>query len=123
MATLQRITILFPLACAALLLATAFRAGPAARAQGATPAASPTAVPLLQRLVDAINAADSAAVAALYAEDGIHEDIPAGAVARGREEISAFVDGVLSQVREVRFEAVSGRRAGDATRPRPQATD
>lgn len=83
-------------------------------AQEATPAASPAALPpLLRQLVDAANAGDGAAVAALYAEDGTHEDVPAGAVARGREEISAFVDGVLSQVRDVRFEAVSGRQAGD----------
>ena len=38
--------------------------------------------PLLRRMVDAVNAADSAALAALYTEDGIHEDIPAGVKAR-----------------------------------------
>ena len=73
----------------------------------------PTLSPPLQQMVDAINATDSAAIAALYAEDGSHEDVPAGATARGREEIAAFVDGALGQFREVRFAPVSGRRAED----------
>ncbi|MBA2597969.1 MAG: nuclear transport factor 2 family protein [Chloroflexia bacterium] len=114
MATLQRITVLFPLAFVALLLATAFRAGTAARAQDATPGAAPDAIPpLLQEMVDAINATDSAALATLYTEDGAHEDVPAGVTARGREEIAAFVDATSGQFRDVRFAPVSARQAGD----------
>jgi steroid delta-isomerase-like uncharacterized protein len=83
-------------------------------AQNATPAASPTALPpLLQQMVEAINATDSAALAALYTDDGAHEDVPAGVEARGREEIAAFVDAALGQFRDVRFTPVSARQAGD----------
>ena len=57
-------------------------------------------------MVDGANAGDGAAVAALYTEDGIHEDVPAGVMARGREEIAAFVDEVTSQFRDVRLEPV-----------------
>ena len=73
----------------------------------------PVLFPPLQHMVDAINATDSRAIAALYAEDGVHEDVPAGTTARGREEIAAFVDGTLGQFRDVRFEPVSGRQEGD----------
>ena len=108
-----RVSILFSLAFV-LSLAAELLAGPAARAQDATPAISPAALPpLLQHLVDAINATDSAALAALYTEDGIHEDVPAGVTARGREEIATFVDAALGQFRDVRFDPVSSRQAGD----------
>jgi steroid delta-isomerase-like uncharacterized protein len=110
---MRRTPVLVPLACAALLLA-AFLDGPAAHAQEGTPVASPAALPPpLQQLVDAANAGDGAGVAALYAEDGTHEDVPAGTVAQGREEIAAYVDGLLSQFRDARLEPVSGRQAGD----------
>jgi steroid delta-isomerase-like uncharacterized protein len=110
-----RVPIPVRLALVVLPLAAELIASPVARAQeDATPPASPTAVPpVLQHMVDAINATDSAALAALYTEDGIHEDIPAGVTARGREEIAAFVDTSLGQFRDVRFEPVSGRQAGD----------
>jgi limonene-1,2-epoxide hydrolase len=83
------------------------------RAQDATPAGSLTLSPLLQQMVDGINALDGAAVAALYTEDGAHEDVPAGTMARGREELAAFVDETLGQFGAVRFEPVSGGQAGD----------
>ncbi|MGH2530835.1 MAG: nuclear transport factor 2 family protein [Thermomicrobiales bacterium] len=83
-------------------------------AQDATPDVSPAALPpLLQQLVDAANANDGAAIAALYAEDGTHEDVPAGVVARGREEIAAYVDGVGEQVSDISLEPVFGRLADD----------
>jgi steroid delta-isomerase-like uncharacterized protein len=63
-----------------------------ARAQEATPAASPVAVPeFLQRVVESLKAGDGAALAALYTEDGIYEDIQSGTVLHGREEIAAFI--------------------------------
>ncbi len=86
-----------------LPLVAGLLASPAARAQeDATPSASPAAVPPeLQHMVDAINATDSAALAALYTEDGIHEDIPAGVTARGREEIAAFIEGEAARQKDV----------------------
>jgi steroid delta-isomerase-like uncharacterized protein len=91
-------------------LFTAARAG----AQDATPAASPAGLPpLLQQMVESINATDSAALAALYVEDGTHEDVPAGVTAQGREEIAAFVDEALGQFRDVRFTPLTARQGGD----------
>ena len=104
-----------------LTLAVLLLTGAGVMAQEATPAASPVALPpLLQRLVDAINAGDSAAAAALYTEDGVHVDIPAGLMVegrgvqmQGREEIAAYFDEALGRVSDARFEPVSGRQAGD----------
>ena len=104
-----------------LALAVPLLTGDGVMAQEAGPAASPIALPpLLQQLVDAINAGDSAAVAALYAEDGAHVDIPAGLMVEGRgvmvqgwEEIAAFFAADLGRYRDVRFEPVSGRQVGD----------
>jgi steroid delta-isomerase-like uncharacterized protein len=84
------------------------------RAQETTPAASPVALPpLLQQAAETFNGGDAAAVAALYAEDGIHEDIPAGVQAQGREEITAYVAEVFGQLDDVRFEPVFGWKDGD----------
>ena len=83
-------------------------------AQNSTPAASPAALPpLLQQMVEAINATDSAALAAVYTEDGTHEDVPAGVEVRGREEIAAYVDTALGQFQDVRFTPLSARQSGD----------
>lgn len=111
---MRRISTLMQLNIVALLLAAAVRPGPAVDAQDATPDDSPVVLPPpLRQMVEAINAVDAAAIAALYAEDGTHEDVPAGVVARGREEVAAFVGETLSQFRDVRFEPMFGRVAGD----------
>jgi steroid delta-isomerase-like uncharacterized protein len=84
--------LIFGTLCAALLcgLGGAGDALPVT-AQEATPDASTVHLsPLLQQWVDAFNAKDSEAIAALYTEDGIVEDVPTGRIARGREEIAAF---------------------------------
>ena len=109
---MRRILLLMDLNVVAFLLAVA-RPGPVAYGQDATPD-DPTLVlpPPLQDMVEAINAVDSAAIAALYAEDGTHEDVPAGVVARGREEVAAFVGETLGQFRDVRFEPLFGHAAG-----------
>jgi hypothetical protein len=79
------------------------------RAQETTPAASPVSLPpLLQQASETFNGGDAAAVAALYLEDGIHEDIPAGVQAQGREAITAYVDGVFGQLNDFHFEPVFG---------------
>jgi ketosteroid isomerase-like protein len=104
-----------------LALAVQHLGGAGVMAQQATPAASPVALPpLLQQLVDAINAGDSAAFAALYTEDGVYVDVPAGLMVedrgvamQGREEIADFIDLELSRFHDARLEPVSGRQAGD----------
>jgi steroid delta-isomerase-like uncharacterized protein len=82
-------------------------------AQEASPAASVALPPLLQHASETFNSGDAAAVAALYTEDGIHEDVPAGVRTQGREEITAYVAEVFSQLDDFRFEPVFGRLAGD----------
>jgi steroid delta-isomerase-like uncharacterized protein len=96
---------------AGLAIGVSLLTTPPVGAQNATPAAA--LPPLLQQMVDAINATDSAALAALYTEDGAHEDVPAGIAARGREEIATFVDTALGQFQDVRFAPLSARQAGD----------
>jgi steroid delta-isomerase-like uncharacterized protein len=78
--------------------------------------ASPAAVdlpPLLQQAVASFNSGDAAAVAALYSEKGIHEDIPAGVRVQGRAEISAYVDYLFGQLDDHRFEPIFGWKDGD----------
>ena len=78
--------------------------GGAARAQEATPAAGSVALsPLLQQWVDGVNAGDGAAVAALYRDDGVHEDVPSGMVAQGRAQIAQLASGAASQFQDLHW--------------------
>ena len=52
-------------------------------------------------------------MAALYAEDGVHEDVPAGVRAEGWEAIEAYVAEVFGQLDDFRFEPVFGWKDGD----------
>jgi uncharacterized protein (TIGR02246 family) len=80
------------------------------RAQEATPAAVP---PVLVAWTEAWDALDPEAVAALYTEDGIMEDVPSGSVAQGRDEIAAALGAIMAGIAESRNEPVAGFRAGD----------
>jgi ketosteroid isomerase-like protein len=112
MTTRRRLPTLFPFLVAALPLIQLLPAV-TVRAQDATPGAASAMPPLLQRMVDAIHGKDSAALAALYTTDGVHEDVPAGVTARGQEEIAAYVAAALSQFGDVRFTPLSARQAAD----------
>jgi uncharacterized protein (TIGR02246 family) len=79
-------------------------------AQEATPAAIP---PVLVAWSEPWDALDAEAIAALYTEDGVMEDVPAGIEARGRDEIAAAFGGVMAGIAESRNEPISGFRAGD----------
>ncbi len=80
-----------------------------ALARDATPVASPVALsPLLQRSIAALNAGDGKAVAALYTPDGTFEDVAAGAVARGREEIAAYFDDIFARQTGAVLQPVAG---------------
>ena len=94
-------------------LAAALFTGVGVLAQEATPASPVALPPLLQQASDTFNAGDAAAVGALYTEDGIHEDIPAGVRVQGREEITAYVAEVFGQLDDFRFEPVFGWKNGD----------
>jgi steroid delta-isomerase-like uncharacterized protein len=97
-----------------LPLAVLLLMGPGVMAQEASPAAAPVALPpLLQQAAESFNGGDAAAVAALYLEDGIHEDIPAGVRVQGREAMTAYVAEVFGQLNDFRFEPVFGWKEGD----------
>jgi steroid delta-isomerase-like uncharacterized protein len=106
--SMRRIPVLMLLVTLSLI--ASLRTGSAIHAEDATPASVP---PLLQQMMDAANAGDGDAVAALYTADGTHEDVPAGVMARGQEEIATFVTGVVSQFRDARLEPVRSRQSGD----------
>ena len=79
-------------------------------AQEATPAAIP---PVLVAWSEAWDALDAEAMATLYTEDGVMEDVPAGIVAHGRDEIATALGGIMAGIAESRNEPVRGFRAGD----------
>jgi len=87
---------------------------PGAVAQEASPAASPVALsPLLQQWVDGVTAGDGEAIAALYTDDAVHEDVPAGMVVQGPEEIAALVSGTVTQFEDVRYEVLAAHETDD----------
>ena len=82
----------------------------AARAQDATPAAVPPALAAWSAAWDSL---DPEAVAALYTEDGVYEDVANGFVATGRAEIAAALDEVMGMIAESRNTPVAGFSAGN----------
>jgi steroid delta-isomerase-like uncharacterized protein len=113
----MRRSCLLPLA-AALLLALGGLGAPARTvAQEATPAtaaAAAVAVPApLDAWAAAFEAGDGATLAALYAEDGVHEDVPSGTVAVGRDQIAAFVDGFADMLTDIQLEPSAAHLSED----------
>lgn len=95
---------------AVMLLGLVMTGGMPTTAQEATPAAIP---PVLVAWSEAWDALDAEAITALYTEDGVMEDVPAGIVARGRDEIATAFGGIMAGIAESRNEPVSGFRAGE----------
>lgn len=82
------------------------------RAQEASPQTGAAGLPpLLRAWADAYTAGDPAAVAALYTEDGLYEDVPSGTLARGREEIAGYLEQSVAQLPGWRVEPTAGYRA------------
>jgi steroid delta-isomerase-like uncharacterized protein len=109
-----RLRVLLAVSVVMLLGMMAVGFAPHVRAQETTPMASPAALPpLLQHYLDGVNSGNGEAIAALYVEDGVHEDIPSGMVASGREEIAALVSGALTQFDDLTWTPVSARQSGD----------
>jgi steroid delta-isomerase-like uncharacterized protein len=79
-------------------------------AQDATPEALP---PVLIAWSEAWDALDPDALAALYTEDGIYEDVASGMVAQGRSEIAASLGEIMAGIAESQNEPVSGFSTGD----------
>jgi len=87
---MKRVGVLFSIVVVLLFGGLARQAVPVTLAQDATPAAE-SIPPLLLTWAEAWSSSDPAQVAALYAEDGVYEEIPTGVVAQGPEEIETFI--------------------------------
>ena len=80
---------------------------PAVTAQEATPEAE-SIPPLLVAWAEAWSSGDPAQVASLYTEDGVYEEIPTGVVARGPEEIEAFVADTMAAIANIQITPRTG---------------
>ena len=76
----------------------------------ATPAAVPPAV---ERWAAAWNAHDPAAMAALFTDDGLDEDLAFGASFRGKEGVAEWVTITSSIISDTAVEVVGAYQAGD----------
>lgn len=83
-------------------------------AQEVSPEATPTGIPpVLLAWLEGFSAEDPEAFAALYTEDGVFEEVPTGTMARGRDEIAAYMAQIFAGAAESRAEATGGFQAGD----------
>ncbi len=90
-----------------LVLLVALLLGPGlTRAQDATPPAGGTS--MLEAYGEAWSSGDAAAVGALYTDDAVREDIPAGITSHGRTEIEAFATGLFKTDDDVSLEVTDG---------------
>lgn len=80
-------------------------------AQQSTPDAEASIPPLLMAWAEAWSSGDPAQVAALYAEDGVYEEIPTNVVAQGPDEIEAFVADTFAAISNVQVTPRSGFQA------------
>src|SRR5215218_10947027 len=110
----RRFSLLLPLVAVALL-GIVVQWGPlGAMAQDASPATLPAALsPLRQQRVDGVEAGDGEAIAALYTEDAVHEDVPAGLVVQGPQEIGELMSGTVTQFTDVRYDVIAAHETDD----------
>jgi steroid delta-isomerase-like uncharacterized protein len=92
-------------------LATSWHAQVAA--QEATPATDMTLPPLIAEWFETTIAGDGQAFAALYTPQGVHEDIPANTVARGPDELAAYVDEFTTQQEDIQVQVRAVHRTDD----------
>jgi steroid delta-isomerase-like uncharacterized protein len=97
---MPRLRFLFALALIALLGGVLSGGRFLTLAQGAIPDAS-SLPPVVQAWIEAANAAEGEALAALYTPEGVFEDVPSGTIARGPEQIAAFYNDLASQQRDL----------------------
>ena len=111
---MRRFSLLLSLVAVALL-GIVVQWGPlGAMAQDASPATLPAALsPLRQQWVDGVEAGDGEAIAALYTEDAVHEDVPAGLVVQGPQEIGELMSGTVTQFTDVRYDVIAAHETDD----------
>jgi steroid delta-isomerase-like uncharacterized protein len=109
--TMHRFSILLS-ALVVVLLGLGISWGSGTTAQEASPeAASGSIPPLLTQWAEAWSSGDPAQVAALYAEDGVYEEIPTAVVAQGPDEIEAFVADTFAAISNVQVTPRTGFQA------------
>ncbi len=99
-------------------LRSAAGGGFVALAAGASPLvsaqATPTAIPpIVEKWVAAWNAHSPEQMAALYTDDGVHEDLAFGIVSRGQEEVAGFIAATLAAAPDTRAELDYAFQDGD----------
>jgi len=107
---MKRVGVLLSIVVVLLCGGIARQAAPVTLAQEATPAAE-SIPPLLQAWADAWSSGDPAQVAALYAEDGVYEEVPTGVVAQGTDEIETFVGDTFAAFSNVQVTPRTGFQA------------
>lgn len=76
--------------------------------------ATPTVIPpTVERWAAAWNDLDPAAMAALFTEDGLYEDLAFGASHRGRDGVAEWVTTTASLIPDARVDLVAAYQAGD----------
>jgi steroid delta-isomerase-like uncharacterized protein len=98
-----------------LVVATVLAVGTvAARAQVASPVASPAALPpLLAEWTSVFNAGDVDRLLALYTDDAVWEEIAIGLAAEGPDQIRAHLDRLFAATPDIAYEVTSAFVAGD----------
>ena len=107
---MRRFGLLLSVVMLVLIAAVAPSIPPTVFAQEATPSAE-SIPPLLVAWAEAWSSGDPAQVAALYAEEGIYEEIPTGIVAQGPDAIEAFVGDTFAAFSNVQVTPRSGFQA------------
>lgn len=107
-----------PLAFAVAFLLTGIIAGGFApstiEAQEASPGAGLEDIPpVLLEWIESFEVRDPEAFAALYTEDGVFEDVPAGVVAQGRDEIAEAIEQTFVLISDSDTQPIRGFRSGN----------
>jgi steroid delta-isomerase-like uncharacterized protein len=69
--------------------------------------------PMLAAWAEAWSSGDPTQMAALYTEDGVYEEVPTGVVARGPDEITAFIADTYAAIPDARVTPRRGFQAED----------
>jgi steroid delta-isomerase-like uncharacterized protein len=111
---MRRFVVLLSVVAFVLVGTTSPSTSSAVLAQDASPAAESASIPpLLMAWAAAWSSGDPEQLVALYASDGVYEEIPTGVVARGPDEIRAFLEDNFANFPGVQVIPRSGFQAED----------
>jgi steroid delta-isomerase-like uncharacterized protein len=111
---MRRFTVLLSIVVMMLVGSLSLGSSAGVHAQDASPAALPASIPpLLVAWAEAWSSGDPDQLVALYAPDGVYEEIPTGIVAEGPDEIRAFIEDNFANFPGVQVIPRSGFQAED----------